>query len=171
MAHLQAMVAWMWEKMQPLMSSAAEGSFGRWAGYVLGHLLPTTLRSGARAGDNTFTRSSQDSARPGPAEGQQGGRAGERRDGAAAAAGHSTPPQAGEAAAPQARARGAGASEGGGMCVVCIEREATAALVHGSTAHRCCCNLCADRLRAATNRCPVCRRQIDSVVRLYDSTL
>ena len=45
-------------------------------------------------------------------------------------------------------------------CVVCLERPAGVALLHGDTMHVCCCSICAAQLE----RCPLCRAVVDRVV-------
>ena len=63
--------------------------------------------------------------------------------------------------------RGAEPEDDEGMCVVCLAAPATAALVHGSTGHRCCCPDCAQELRAAQQTCPMCRQPFDQVLQVY----
>lgn len=50
------------------------------------------------------------------------------------------------------------------QCCVCLERPRTAALVHGDSAHQCCCMQCAVMLQASRAPCPICRASIDRVI-------
>ena len=54
-------------------------------------------------------------------------------------------------------------------CVCCFDRlnRSAASLLHGSTAHMCCCMDCADLLARAGMPCPICRRHIDQVVQTF----
>ncbi len=52
-------------------------------------------------------------------------------------------------------------------CVVCLERPRAAALVHGSTAHLCCCMHCAQALQVHSGLCPMCRAPIQAVVQTF----
>jgi hypothetical protein len=49
------------------------------------------------------------------------------------------------------------------LCVVCLEAPRSAALIHGATAHLCCCMTCA----AALSLCPMCRAPIQTVVQTF----
>ena len=53
------------------------------------------------------------------------------------------------------------------MCVICMDRPTDATLVHGASAHVCCCLECANSLYARDQSCPMCRKPIESVLRLY----
>jgi hypothetical protein len=50
-------------------------------------------------------------------------------------------------------------------CVICLESEREAVLIHGQTAHACACMACAKRLQ----RCPICRLPVDMVVRSFSA--
>ena len=51
-------------------------------------------------------------------------------------------------------------------CVVCMEGERTATLVHpDGQGHRCVCAACADELFKARSPCPMCRKRIQSVLK------
>ena len=52
-------------------------------------------------------------------------------------------------------------------CVICFENPTDATLVHGSSAHVCCCIGCAESLVQLDQSCPMCRKPIESVLRLY----
>ena len=53
------------------------------------------------------------------------------------------------------------------VCLICMENPTDATLVHGDTAHVCCCLGCAQSLRALEQNCPMCRKPIEAVLRLY----
>ena len=78
----------------------------------------------------------------------------------------------------EAEAEGAGSSsgdQGGGQsesdhtCCVCMAAPRDASLVHGETAHICCCLECARTLKAKGNSCPICNDPIDAVLRIFFS--
>ena len=52
-------------------------------------------------------------------------------------------------------------------CVICMEEPTDAVLVHGGSAHVCCCQGCARNLQALDASCPMCRKPIEAVLRLY----
>jgi len=52
-------------------------------------------------------------------------------------------------------------------CVICMEKPTDATLVHGTTAHVCCCLLCAHNLQLLQQACPMCRKPIESVLQLF----
>ena len=52
-------------------------------------------------------------------------------------------------------------------CVICMENPTDATLVHGSTAHVCCCLACAKNLQQLKQSCPMCRKPIESVLQLF----
>lgn len=52
-------------------------------------------------------------------------------------------------------------------CVICMENPTDATLVHGSSAHVCCCLSCANNLKSLEQSCPMCRKPIEAVLRLY----
>ena len=52
-------------------------------------------------------------------------------------------------------------------CVICMENPTDATLVHGSTAHVCCCLPCAQNLKRLEQSCPMCRKPIESVLQLF----
>ena len=52
------------------------------------------------------------------------------------------------------------------QCVVCMDGERTATLVHpDGQGHRCVCSACADELFQARAPCPMCRKRIQSVLK------
>lgn len=55
-------------------------------------------------------------------------------------------------------------------CSVCQERGANYYLVHGDTAHKCVCSVCAMKIALGKPACPLCRRQIDLFVESPDSS-
>lgn len=52
-------------------------------------------------------------------------------------------------------------------CIICFSRPKEATIVHGKTGHQCCCYQCACRLKRHKRPCPVCRRDIQKVIRNY----
>lgn len=52
-------------------------------------------------------------------------------------------------------------------CMICLSRQKTASLIHGTSGHQVCCFTCAKRLKRRGQVCPVCRRPIQKVVRNY----
>jgi len=52
-------------------------------------------------------------------------------------------------------------------CLCCMENERDATLVHGGTGHIVCCLPCARILQAQGQKCPVCRLDIDLVIKHY----
>ncbi|KAL1525412.1 hypothetical protein AB1Y20_020271 [Prymnesium parvum] len=54
-------------------------------------------------------------------------------------------------------------------CCVCMAAPRNASLVHGETAHICCCIECARTLKARGNSCPICNETIDAVLRNFVS--
>ena len=64
--------------------------------------------------------------------------------------------------------RGApGGSDADQSCVVCMVAVRNASVVHGETAHICCCLDCAKALKARGNPCPICNEPIDVVLRHF----
>ena len=59
-----------------------------------------------------------------------------------------------------------------GKCVHCLDAPAETVFVHGDSGHRCCCAGCAKVWMHARRRdCPICRRRIEHVVRLFDAAV
>lgn len=52
-------------------------------------------------------------------------------------------------------------------CVICMEKPSDATLVHGRSAHVCCCLECAANLQHMGHSCPMCRKPIEAVLQLY----
>ena len=52
-------------------------------------------------------------------------------------------------------------------CVVCMDNERTAILVHEGDGHQVCCIECANRLKRESKPCPVCQRGIEKVLRHF----
>ena len=60
----------------------------------------------------------------------------------------------------------------GGGCVHCLDAPAETVFVHGDSGHRCFCAGCAEKWKRSRRRdCPICRRHVDRVIRLYDSAV
>ena len=51
-------------------------------------------------------------------------------------------------------------------CIICLSRRKTAAIVHGTSLHHCCCVTCGLALRSGNKPCPICREPIERVLRL-----
>ena len=54
-------------------------------------------------------------------------------------------------------------------CVICLDAPSNATLVHFRTqvGHRCCCTRCANELRRQGHDCPLCRQNIDAVIKVF----
>ena len=52
-------------------------------------------------------------------------------------------------------------------CVICMEFPREASINHGETGHWVCCLACAKELKRLGKSCPICRKEIDSVVRQF----
>lgn len=52
-------------------------------------------------------------------------------------------------------------------CLICMIRERNAALVHEGEAHTVACLECANDIVKAGGACPMCRRRVESVVKLF----
>ena len=63
----------------------------------------------------------------------------------------------------------AGLEAGRPECVVCLGRARDTVFAHGSTCHYACCAECADALLADGRSCPICRRPIDAVLRVFSA--
>lgn len=51
------------------------------------------------------------------------------------------------------------------LCVICMDSEATAGVLHGETVHKCLCRPCAQGLKDANTRnCPMCREPIEAFI-------
>lgn len=55
------------------------------------------------------------------------------------------------------------------MCTICLVRPKCAVLVHGRLGHRLTCYKCAQTLEKNNLPCPVCRRRIQNIVRIFDA--
>lgn len=55
------------------------------------------------------------------------------------------------------------------LCQLCLTRNRCAALVHGRTAHMVSCYPCAKKLENRRKPCPVCRRTISKVIKIFFS--
>lgn len=84
----------------------------------------------------------------------------------------------GSSAAVESNHGGAAGAGGGGAhavasepapqeCVVCLEAPVDAALVHSGTAHRHFCFACASELKRRKQKCPICRKRIQAVVKVF----
>lgn len=56
-----------------------------------------------------------------------------------------------------------------GTCILCCAREADTGFVHGRTTHMFSCYHCARNHWKMSNRCPVCNRQIEKIVKIIAS--
>ncbi|GKY97980.1 hypothetical protein MPSEU_000756100 [Mayamaea pseudoterrestris] len=65
--------------------------------------------------------------------------------------------------------RTSGAADGArdNRCLICLNDDRSATLVHGETGHIACCLQCARILKARSDPCPVCRLPIDLVVQHF----
>jgi hypothetical protein len=81
----------------------------------------------------------------------------------AASAWPSAPP------APGATPPPASTTEEDDLCVVCQDAPARVGLVHGSSAHKCCCRACAAELCGprGSGKCPLCNQRITSVLDVF----
>lgn len=52
-------------------------------------------------------------------------------------------------------------------CLICLNNERTATIVHKGTGHIACCLVCARILKARNDPCPVCRLPIESVIQHF----
>ena len=53
------------------------------------------------------------------------------------------------------------------LCIICMEQPKNASLIHGDSGHIICCIGCANRLKQSHVPCPVCRQDIQLVVKNY----
>ncbi|KAK9808330.1 hypothetical protein WJX73_002528 [Symbiochloris irregularis] len=61
--------------------------------------------------------------------------------------------------------RGESLAEEEAMCVVCLDKPASAGFVHGDSVHKCCCRECAADIKAAHYpSCPMCRQPIEHII-------
>ncbi|XP_022919646.1 E3 ubiquitin-protein ligase Mdm2-like isoform X2 [Onthophagus taurus] len=54
------------------------------------------------------------------------------------------------------------------LCTVCMQSPRNGAVIHGNTAHVCCCYKCAIKCWKLHKKCPVCNRNIKSVVKVFN---
>lgn len=54
-------------------------------------------------------------------------------------------------------------------CIVCFARPKNATIVHQHTGHVCCCLTCAYTLFERGDKCPICRAEIDTVIKHFNS--
>lgn len=52
-------------------------------------------------------------------------------------------------------------------CMICMERERNASLLHGDSVHVVCCLECGRGLVAAKQPCPLCRQPIENVLKTF----
>lgn len=52
-------------------------------------------------------------------------------------------------------------------CIVCMENKKNTLFKHGSTSHYACCKICSDRIVEQTNKCPICRENIDELITVF----
>jgi E3 ubiquitin-protein ligase Mdm2 len=53
------------------------------------------------------------------------------------------------------------------LCVICAVEPRNASIIHGRSGHQVCCITCAEKLKAARKKCPVCRRKIRYVIKNF----
>jgi len=53
-------------------------------------------------------------------------------------------------------------------CTTCCDRAKDAIFVHGRVSHRACCYPCAKLIFAQKGVCPVCRRKIEKITKLFE---
>lgn len=53
------------------------------------------------------------------------------------------------------------------LCVICTTEPRNASIIHGRSGHQVCCITCAEKLKAAKKKCPVCRRKIHYVIKNF----
>ena len=53
------------------------------------------------------------------------------------------------------------------LCIICMEKVADTALVHGQKGHTGFCNPCAERLWTEHPECPLCRERIENIIKVY----
>ena len=53
------------------------------------------------------------------------------------------------------------------LCVVCLSAPARVGLVHGDSAHKCCCKNCAAQLGMRGSRCPLCNAPVTAMLDIY----
>ncbi|XP_031564140.1 protein Mdm4-like isoform X2 [Actinia tenebrosa] len=53
------------------------------------------------------------------------------------------------------------------LCVICTTAPRNASIIHGRSGHQVCCITCAEKLKAAKKKCPVCRRKIHYVIKNF----
>ncbi|CAD7704820.1 unnamed protein product [Ostreobium quekettii] len=74
-------------------------------------------------------------------------------------------------APPVSAGKGAGDGENDSdddICVICLDGPKEAGFVHGDSVHRCVCNACADNMMRQQHRsCPVCRQNIEKVLKKF----
>ena len=59
--------------------------------------------------------------------------------------------------------------EGDMSCVVCLDADRNATLIHGTTGHSVVCLPCAQQLLVAEQPCPICQTEIDNVIETFSS--
>lgn len=52
-------------------------------------------------------------------------------------------------------------------CIICLSADKDALLSHGGEGHVVCCFVCATRLKREGARCPICRKRIHKVIKMY----
>lgn len=52
-------------------------------------------------------------------------------------------------------------------CVVCMENPRNSVIIHGESGHEICCLSCAKKLKQKNQGCPICRQQIENVVKVF----
>jgi hypothetical protein len=53
------------------------------------------------------------------------------------------------------------------LCIVCFSNPKNSVFIHGDEAHQSCCYACANQIKNKDNKCPLCRKTIDSVIKVF----
>jgi len=53
-------------------------------------------------------------------------------------------------------------------CTICMAAPADTAFVHGGDCHKAACNACATKIMESTATCPVCRADVERLMRVFD---
>lgn len=55
------------------------------------------------------------------------------------------------------------------LCMICFTSPKNACIIHGRLGHQICCYICGKNLWKKQGRCPVCRRKIEKIIKLFRS--
>lgn len=53
------------------------------------------------------------------------------------------------------------------ICIMCNVKPKNSVFLHGRIAHMCCCYKCAMKTWKTVKRCPICKRKVSNVVRVF----